>query len=243
MRRFIPGLVKFAVIALMAVTLAGCGHRYAVMRDNQGADVMLLGHDPVAYFTVGKPMRGYPNIREDYDGVTFYFTSEENRAMFRANPAKYFPQYGAFCSSGAAYGIKLGHDPTEFEIVDGKIYFFGDILGHEVWKNDPVWNIKHGDQMWTEAKDTGWRFQSLYRYMNKVDWYKNSKVTFDEWHLKNPGRTWPDFDPGGMITNLFLKEQGWRAREGYFQPKVGFVGVDPCPVACPGEVSKKFGEK
>ncbi len=230
------------VFVVLLVALAGCGHRYAVMHDHQGADVMLLGHDPVAYFTEGKPRRGFPTIREEYDGVTFYFASEANRALFKATPAKFFPQYGGFCSSGAAFGLKLGHDPTEYEIVNGKIYFFGDILGKEAWKIDSAWNIKQGDVMWPESKDSGWRGQSLYRYMNKVSWYKNTQVILDEWQKKNPGRSWPNFDPGGLITNLFLKDQGWRAREGFGQPVVGFVGVDPCPPACAGEISKAFGQ-
>jgi hypothetical protein len=46
-----------------------------------------------------------------------------------------------------------------------------------------------------------------------------------------------------MITNLFLKGPGWRAREAYGpQPLVGFVGEDACPPACPGRQSKRFGE-
>jgi YHS domain-containing protein len=235
-------LARLTLLLALAFALTACGHRYAVMRDTQGADVMLLGHDPVAYFTVGKPTRGDPKIRADHDGVTFYFASEANRAAFQREPAKYFPQYGAFCSSGAAYGIKLGHDPTEFEIVNGKIYFFGDVLGHEAWKIDPAWNIARGDEMWREAKDVGWRQQSLNRYASKVPWYKDSATIRREWAAKNPGKEWPKFDPGGMVTNLFVKQQGWRAREGFGQPVVGFVGVDPCPPACAGQVSKRFGE-
>ena len=240
------GLIRRVMVSMVMVwivVLAGCGTRYATMRGVNGEDLMLLGHDPVAYFTVGKPTRGYPNIREDYDGVTFYFASEGNRELFRKEPAKYSPQYGAYCSSGAAFAIKLGHDPTEFIIRNGKIYFFGDVLGKEAWLLDPEWNIKHGDEVWPEAKDTGWRWQSLKRYANKVPWYKTGKDIRDEFTKKYPGRQWPDFDPGGMVTNLFLKDQGWRAREGFGQPVVGLVGVDPCPPACPGTVSKAFGEK
>lgn len=230
-----------ALLGLVFV-LGGCGHRLAVTKDNQGDSVMLLGHDPVAYFTEGRPIRGNPAIRERHEDVTFYFASEANRALFRQNPAGYLPQYGAFCSSGAAYGLKLGHDPTEFEIVNGKIYFFGDILGKEAWKIDPAWNIARGDEMWPESRDNGWRYQSLMRYANKVSWYKDGRAIRVAWVKKYPGRTMPSYDPGGMVTNLFLKDPGWRAREGFGQPVVGFVGADPCPPACAGQASKKFGE-
>lgn len=203
---------------------------------------MLLGHDPVAYFTVGKPIRGNPSIREYHDGVTFYFASEANRELFRREPAKYFPQYGAFCASGAAFGLKLGHDPTEFEIVGGRIFFFGDILGKQAWQIDPAWNIARGDEMWPESRDNGWRQQSLNRYANKVSWYKNTADIRRDFARKNPGKQMAAYDPGGMVTNLFLKQPGWRAREGFGQPVVGFVGVDPCPDACPGTVSRAFGQ-
>ena len=153
------------------------------------------------------------------------------------------PPDGAFCASGAAYGLKLGHDPTEFEIVAGQIYFFGDVLGKEAWKIDPAWNIQQGDVMWQEAKNQGWRQQTLNRYASKVPWYKDGRVIRQEWAAKNPGKEFPKFDVGSMFSNLFLKDQGWRAREGFGgQPVVGFVGVDPCPPACPGEVSKAFGQ-
>lgn len=234
--------LRTLLLLLLVSALAGCGHRYAVQRDAQGDDVMLLGHDPVAYFTLGRPVRGNPQLRERYEDVTYYFATEAHRAAFRASPAKYVPQYGAFCASGAAYGLKLGHDPTEFEIVDGKIYFFGDVLGKEAWKLDAAWNIKNGDAMWPEAKDVGWRQQSLNRYASKVAWYKNGRDIVAEYQRKYPGREWPKYDPGGMVTNLFLKAPGWRAREGFGQPVVGLVGVDPCPPACAGEVSKRFGE-
>ena len=44
----------------LAVLATGCGTRYATVPNTQGAPVMLLGHDPVAYFTQGKPQRGVP---------------------------------------------------------------------------------------------------------------------------------------------------------------------------------------
>jgi len=236
--------LRWFTALLAALALAGCGTKFATMQGKFGEDLMLLGHDPVAYFTVGKPTRGNPDIRAEHDGVTFYFASQQNRSLFQASPDKYFPQYGAFCASGATYGLKLGSDPTEFEIVNGRIYFFGDVLGKEAWSIDPDWQIRHGDQMWPESRETGWRWQSLKRYASKVPWYRNTADVHKLWAAKHPDKPMSSYDPGGMVTNLFLQSPGWRARTGFGpQPVVGLVGVDPCPPACPGEVSKKFGEK
>lgn len=237
------GWRKPALVAMMllAVLLQGCGTPYATMKNSQGEEVMLLGHDPVAYFTVGKSIYGNPAIKSSLPDRTYYFASEGNKRLFDNSPEKYEPQYGGFCASGAAFGLKLGSDPTEFEIVGGRLYIFGDVVGHEAWSIDPAWNIRHGDEVWPESREAGWRWQSLKRYLNKVPWYKNTADIRGDWEWTFPGRARADYDPGGMVTNLFLKGPGWRAREGFGQPMVGLVGEDACPPACVGEASRRFG--
>lgn len=243
--------VGAAIVALAALT--GCGAMLAqnpssalkpvnAVADGGDERVILKGADVVAYFTQGRYVQGSPQFKSMHEGVTFRFASAEHKALFDAAPQKYEPQYGGFCASGAAFALKLGSDPTEFEIVDGRLFIFGDIIGHQAWSIDPAWNIRHGDEVWPEARDEGWRGQSLRRYGQKVAWYKDTAAIRSDWAAKFPGRPMADYDPGGMITNLFLKTPGWRAREGFGQPVVGFVGEDPCPPACAGAVSKRFGE-
>ena len=106
--RLLRGLL---IAVLLPILLSGCGTRYAVVQNKHGETLMLLGHDPVAYFTQSRPLRGNPAIKANFREVTYYFASEEHKRMFLAEPAKYEPQYGGFCASGAAYGVKLGSDP------------------------------------------------------------------------------------------------------------------------------------
>ncbi len=214
-------LRTLALIAF-ALLLQACGTPYATTPNPRGDAVMLLGYDPVAYFTASAPARGKKEITSTLPDRTYYFTSTANKQLFDANPARYEPQYGGFCSSGAAFALKLGSDPASWEIYQGRLFIFGDVLGHEAWKLDKDWNIKYGDQVWPEIKDAGWRGQSLSRYMNKVPWYKNSKDIRDEYARKNPGKAWPTYDVGSMVTNLFTKPPGWRAAEGFSQPAVGY---------------------
>jgi hypothetical protein len=208
-------------LPLLAATLAGCGTPSATVRTGDGRDVMLLGHDPVAYFTQGRPMRGDRTLSRTVDGRTYWFATEAHRAAFDAEPARYEPQYGGFCSSGAAFAIKLGSDPTAWEIRGGRLFIFGDVIGHEMWKLDPDWNVRMADAAWPEAKDVGWRAQSLRRYADKVPYYRTGAELMGEWRRRHPGRTL-DYDPGGMVTNLFLKPPGWRAAEGFGQPALGY---------------------
>ena len=212
-----------AVAALLLVTasLSGCGTLYATAQSPRGDDVMLLGFDPVAYFTDGRPMRGSRTITTSLPGRTYYFASAEHKAMFDADPSRYEPQFGGFCSDGAAFGIKLSTDPSQFEVVDGRLFIFGDIIGHEFWKLDPQWNIAHADRLWPEARDVGYRWQSLKRYAIKVPHYVTGRELMDEWRRRYPGKALT-YDPGNMIVNLFFKQPGWRAAEGFGQPAVGY---------------------
>ncbi len=217
--------LQACLVVVLALLLQACGTPYATTKNPRGDDVMLLGYDPVAYFTQGKSARGVNEIFSALPAVVptrmYYFATAEHKRLFDANPAKYEPQYGGFCGSGAAFGIKLGSDPTEFEIVDGRLFIFGDILGREMWKLEPTWNINHADQLWPEMKDAGWRGQSLARFANKVPHYKTGAELMAEWRLRNPGRAL-SYDPGGMVSNLFTKQPGWRAAEGFGQPVLGY---------------------
>ncbi len=59
------------------------------------------GYDVVSYFD-NQAQKGNKKIATEYDGVKFYFSSQENLKKFKENPTKYVPQYGGFC----AYTIK-----------------------------------------------------------------------------------------------------------------------------------------
>ena len=202
--------------------LSGCGTPYATVRNTAGAPVMLLGHDPVAYFTQGKPQRGTPEHQVSLPERTYYFASSEHKAIFSKDPARYEPQYGGFCASGAAFAVKLGSDPSAWQIVGGRLFIFGDVLGQTAWQVDPIWNIEHADSLWPQIAQSGWRAQSLTAYANKVPHYLTGAQIKAQWEAKNPGKTWPAYDPGGMLNNLFFKQPGWRAAEGFGQPAVGY---------------------
>jgi YHS domain-containing protein len=200
--------ILLTVSLCIAAMLAGCGTPYATVKNNTGDPVMLLGYDPVAYFTQGKSVKGSAEHQVNLPERSYYFSSAEHKKLFEANAAKYEPQYGGFCSSGAAFAIKLGSDPTSWQIMDGRLFIFGDVLGHEAWKVDPAWNVGHADRLWPEIASKGWRSASLGSYASKVPHYKTGAQIKAEWEKLNPGKSWPAYDPGGMVQNLFLKSPG-----------------------------------
>lgn len=210
------------LLAMVSMLLVACGTPYATVDNAAGEPVMLLGHDPVAYFIEGKPVRGMPQHKVSLPDRTYYFASARHAELFRADPSRYEPQYGGFCASGAAFAIKLGSDPTAWQIEGGRLFIFGDVLGQTAWQLDPAWNIGHADALWPGIRERGWRGQSLRAYANKVPHYLTGAQIKAQWEQRNPGRRWPSYDPGGMVSNLFVKPPGWRAAEGYGQPALGY---------------------
>jgi hypothetical protein len=64
----------------------------------QGIPLAIKGYDPVAYFTDGKPTRGVPEIEYEWDGLRYRFSRADHRELFKADPARYAPQFGNFCA-------------------------------------------------------------------------------------------------------------------------------------------------
>src|SRR5262245_27046538 len=113
----------------------------------------LVGYDPVAYFTDGKPMRGSGYHVSVYDGVTYGFTSNEHKKMFEANPQKYVPAYGGYCAYGVMKGKKFLIDPEAWTIVDGVLYLNLDKDTQTKWQKDIPGYIKKADANWLKIKD------------------------------------------------------------------------------------------
>jgi YHS domain-containing protein len=83
------------------------------------------GYDPVAYFTQNKAVKGSKNYSLVNEGVTYYFSSDENKRAFAAKPSAYEPQYGGWCAYAMGYsGEKVEIDPETFKITGGKLYLF-----------------------------------------------------------------------------------------------------------------------
>jgi YHS domain-containing protein len=53
-------------------------------------------NDPVAYFTMGKPVKGDENISYEWQGARWLFSNNEHRSLFIQSPERYAPQYGGY---------------------------------------------------------------------------------------------------------------------------------------------------
>lgn len=109
-----------ALVLTLAPLGAQAGPQYV---DTTGYAVS--GHDVVSYFDIAPgddPLRGHANITADYNGATFAFATVANRDRFRADPARFAPQYDGHCAYGVAGGYKVPANPTLWRIEDGKLF-------------------------------------------------------------------------------------------------------------------------
>jgi hypothetical protein len=139
-REVIRGFVLLAASALASMVP---GHLEA-----QESSLAIKGYDPVAYFTVGKPVRGRSDIAYQWDELRYLFSSAEHRELFRAAPARYAPQFANFCAMALTKGQLDEADPENWLISDGKLYVFAKAapMGPALFQQDLSGNIARANQ-------------------------------------------------------------------------------------------------
>lgn len=134
---------------------------------------MLRGNDPVAYFTLGRPVKGDPDIEAERGGVTYRFASAEHRADFLKSPARHEPASVGFCASGAPYALKAKIGADAFTIYRGRLHLFGSERSKRGRLLDAEHNVALGDKSWEdETKNVPHRLQNYKRHLFKVPHYK-----------------------------------------------------------------------
>ena len=118
---------------------------------NTDRGLAIQGHDPVAYFTDSRATRGRADITAQHEGTTYRFASAANHDAFRADPAKYLPQYGGYCAFGLARGYKAVIQPTAFTIVDGRLYLNYNASIQDQWRRQQAADIALADANWPKV--------------------------------------------------------------------------------------------
>lgn len=115
-------------------------------------DGAIKGYDPVAYFEVGKPVKGKSDLTYAWHGANWHFANQKNLDAFKANPEKYAPQYGGYCAYGLAKGKKYKIEPEAWDIVDGKLYLNYDLGVQKTWQENRSGYIAKADKNWAEVQ-------------------------------------------------------------------------------------------
>ncbi len=113
--------------------------------------VAIQGYDAVAYFTESRAVQGRAEHSVKWMGALWYFVSDDNRALFEANPRAYAPQYGGYCAYAMAEGREVPSTPAAFSITDGKLYLHRSAAERALWRQHFSDNIARADEHWPGA--------------------------------------------------------------------------------------------
>jgi YHS domain-containing protein len=156
MTRFFRHPALVLVLLVVALPAAHSGLAVAgsakspVAAVNTVAGTGLKGYDPVAYFTVGQPTPGVDQYAYRWKGVTYRFASAENLALFKSDPEKYLPQYGGYCAYAMSLNRIADTSPSEWTIVDGKLYLNNGFFAQSLWSLNKSGNIVSADRNWPQ---------------------------------------------------------------------------------------------
>ena len=99
----------------------------------------------MAYFSVGKPVKGLDRFATEWRGAKWKFASQANLDLFKAEPEKYAPQYGGYCAYGVAQDNLVSIEPDKFTVLGGKLYLNYNADVQATWLKDPAGYVKQAD--------------------------------------------------------------------------------------------------
>lgn len=142
----IKSIIAATVLSFTAQATAG------VETSTNSDNVILAGHDAVAYFTENRAVLGSAEFTATHKDAVYRFSSAQNRDLFTANPNKYEPAYGGYCAYGASLGKKFSVNGKAFKVVNGKLYVNKNLSVYKTWVKDIPGNIKKADGHWKNIK-------------------------------------------------------------------------------------------
>ncbi len=119
--------------------------------------VPIGGYDTVAYhssdaISTHTAMEGNKSWVFSWRGAKWRFASKDNYEAFRANPDKYRPAYGGFCSNALSLGEGLiKTDGSQWEIFGDTLHTFYAPRGRDRWLDGNQASYKvEADRAWKE---------------------------------------------------------------------------------------------
>ena len=106
------------------------------------APLAIGGYDPVAYFTLHRATPGDARFTLDWDEHRWQFANARHRELFKADPAKYAPQFANFCAVALARGELKPANPEYWLISDGRLYLFGKAAGPGLFQQDLAGSVE-----------------------------------------------------------------------------------------------------
>ena len=93
-------------------------------------------------------MKGSATHQLQWSGANWRFASAASLEAFRANPARYAPQFGGYCAWAVSQHYVAPGDPNFWKIVDGKLYLNFNARAKQLWEADQAAAIGRGHANW-----------------------------------------------------------------------------------------------
>lgn len=154
-RKILSAVLSLGVLLVIAVSAFAITMKIAPVSSgwwgpiNEDDGIALKGYDAVGYHQSQQALPGSEAITFHWEGVTWRFTSEENRTAFAQDPQRYAPQYGGFCATAVSAGVTADIEPGSWQIVEGKLYVFNGEDPKQSWREElDSGIIARGDANW-----------------------------------------------------------------------------------------------
>ena len=84
-----------AVVCTWTFILIACSAPITPINVNEDG-IAIKGYDPVAYFTMSRPVKGQKEYQFEWNNAKWLFANKEHLTMFQMNPGRFAPQYGGY---------------------------------------------------------------------------------------------------------------------------------------------------
>lgn len=147
---FARQFILSAIAGLGVLAIAGGAVAKDPVYTPRFSNTAVDGHDVVAYFEEGAPIKGDKEFTTEYKGAEWRFSSQANLDAFTADPEAYAPQYGGYCAWAASQGYTARGNPDNWTIYEGKLYLnYNDKVQADWLQNIPGF-IELADANWPD---------------------------------------------------------------------------------------------
>ena len=88
-------LSLIAIVCTWTFILIACSAPKSPINVN-GDGIAIKGYDPVAYFTLSRPVKGLKEYQFEWNNAKWLFANNEHMILFKEEPSKFAPQYGGY---------------------------------------------------------------------------------------------------------------------------------------------------
>ncbi len=113
--------------------------------------VAMRGYDPVGYFAQQAAMPGRPEYQSEYRGAKFYFATAQNRDAFTANPERFAPAYGGYCTHTLASGELTQADPLNWTVHGDRLFLTKTPQATKAFREKLAHSMEAADAYWSQA--------------------------------------------------------------------------------------------